>query len=245
MARIVKEHEERRTEILDAAQELFFRKGYDETSVNDILEKVGVSKGTFYYYFQSKMALLDQMAERQAHHHLVQWRTIIDDPAMTAVQKLNAVFDRSRSIKARNREMTLLLFRVYYREENDRLRKHFMDKLLAIAGGELARIVEQGVAEGVFDTPYPRDAIRIIFMLSEEVTRDAVDLIEKSRQDPRCAERAVERYRICQHALERILGAAPGSIRFLDPETIRAFFRASAPDTEPRDVEGASRRPVR
>ena len=245
MARIVKEHEERRTEILDAAQELFFRKGFDETSVNDILEKVGVSKGTFYYYFESKMALLDQMAERQAHHHLAQWRTIIDDPAMNALQKLNAVFDRSRSIKAQNREMTLLLLRVYYREENDRLRKHFMDKLLAIAGGELARIVEQGVAEGAFDTPYPWDAIRIIFKLTEEVSRDAVDLIEKSFQDPRYVDQAMERYRICQHALERILGAAPGTIRFLDPETIRVFFRTSEPDTGPSDIERPSRRPDR
>jgi AcrR family transcriptional regulator len=237
VARVLKEHEERRTEILDAAQELFFRKGYDETSINDILEKVGVSKGTFYYYFASKAALLDQMAERHARRHLADWRRIIDDPGLNALEKLNTVFARSRSLKAENRDMTLLLLRVYYREENDRLRRRFMDKLLAIAADDLARVVEQGVSEGLFDTPYPHDAIRIIFGLSEEVTRDAVDLIEKSLEDPRYVEKAVERYRICGHAMERILGAAPGSIRFLDPDSVRVFFGGSEGAGESAGVE--------
>ena len=47
MARIVKDPEERKTEIMDAALALFGSKGFEQTSVNEIIEKVGVAKGTF------------------------------------------------------------------------------------------------------------------------------------------------------------------------------------------------------
>lgn len=62
--RIVKEHEERKNEILDTAEILFEEKGYDKCSVNDILNRIGIAKGTFYHYFKSKEELLDALIER-------------------------------------------------------------------------------------------------------------------------------------------------------------------------------------
>ncbi len=53
MARIVKEADERRNEILDAAETLFTEKGYSKTTIIDILNQVGIAKGTFYYYFNN------------------------------------------------------------------------------------------------------------------------------------------------------------------------------------------------
>jgi AcrR family transcriptional regulator len=49
---------ETRQRIYDTAMNLFNRKGYMRVSVNDICEKAGVSKGTFYYYFKSKDQVL-------------------------------------------------------------------------------------------------------------------------------------------------------------------------------------------
>mgnify|MGYP001595102935 FL=1 len=62
--RIVKEAEERRKDILDAANELFFQKGFDGTSTNDIIEKVGIARGTLYYHFKSKEGIMDALIER-------------------------------------------------------------------------------------------------------------------------------------------------------------------------------------
>ena len=62
--RVVKEAEERKNEILDAAEELFVTKGYDGTSTGDILDKVGIARGTLYYHFKSKEDILDALIER-------------------------------------------------------------------------------------------------------------------------------------------------------------------------------------
>ncbi len=49
MVRISKDPEERKNEIVDAAEELFVTKGYEKTSISDIVKKVGVAQGLFYY----------------------------------------------------------------------------------------------------------------------------------------------------------------------------------------------------
>ena len=59
-----KEAMERRNEILDVADELFGQKGFDGTSTNDILEKVGIARGTLYYHFKSKEDIMDALIER-------------------------------------------------------------------------------------------------------------------------------------------------------------------------------------
>ena len=62
--RIVKEAEERREEILDAAEKLFAAKGFDNTSTGDILDAVGIARGTLYYHFKSKEDILDGVIQR-------------------------------------------------------------------------------------------------------------------------------------------------------------------------------------
>ena len=75
MARIVKEqaYAEKRNEILDVAQRLVYTKGYEQMTIQDILDDLQISKGAFYHYFDSKQALLEALIERMlqedtAHH---------------------------------------------------------------------------------------------------------------------------------------------------------------------------------
>ena len=81
--------------IVDAAWELFYEKGYDDTTVDDIIRLSETSKGSFYYYFSSKDSLLDTLS------------TILDenyakledelDPEMNSFDKLMYLNYRSHS----------------------------------------------------------------------------------------------------------------------------------------------------
>src|SRR5262245_54395954 len=57
--------EKNREGILNAADRLFYIKGFAETSFSDIADKSGVPKGNFYYYFQSKDELLEAVVDRR------------------------------------------------------------------------------------------------------------------------------------------------------------------------------------
>lgn len=87
MARIVKEADERKNEILDAAERLFTVKGYGKTTILDILEQVGIAKGTFYYYFKSKEEVMDAIIERFIEQDVQKARQIALDKGLTPVQK--------------------------------------------------------------------------------------------------------------------------------------------------------------
>ncbi len=58
------QRENRRTEILDAALQLFGRKGYHGTHVSDIIDGAGIARGTFYLYFESKSAIFLELLDR-------------------------------------------------------------------------------------------------------------------------------------------------------------------------------------
>ena len=77
--RITKSVEERRTEILDVASRLFMIKGYDETSTNDILDEIGIARGTLYYHFKSKEAILDAVIMRMVDNMLAEAREIANN----------------------------------------------------------------------------------------------------------------------------------------------------------------------
>ena len=63
MTRVTKDPEERKKEIMMAAFQLFATKGFQETAVSDIVKKVGVAQGLFYYYFKSKEEVLEAVME--------------------------------------------------------------------------------------------------------------------------------------------------------------------------------------
>ena len=56
--------EERKNEILDAALEVFGELGLQEASVDDVVERSGLSKGTLYWYFKSKDRLIGALMKR-------------------------------------------------------------------------------------------------------------------------------------------------------------------------------------
>jgi AcrR family transcriptional regulator len=60
----MKAPEERKNELMDIALEFFFTKGFENTTIGDIVKKAGVAQGLFYYYFNSKNDILDAAINR-------------------------------------------------------------------------------------------------------------------------------------------------------------------------------------
>ena len=77
----------RKEEILNAAQELFVSKGYEQTTTVDIMNAVGIAKGTLYYHFTSKEEILDALVERMG-------RRMIAKALICAGQREEPVFER-------------------------------------------------------------------------------------------------------------------------------------------------------
>src|SRR6266516_7322921 len=106
MVRIVKieEHAGKRNAILDVAQQLVYTKGYEQMTIQDILDNLRISKGAFYHYFDSKPALLEAMIERMGEGIEQLVLAIVHDPALPALEKLQRVFDMLNRLKTARKE---------------------------------------------------------------------------------------------------------------------------------------------
>lgn len=93
MTRISKSPEERRLEILEAAQELFMIKGYSATTVSDIVKKVGVAQGLFYYYFKSKKDVFQGVIELYAGQFIDLFLVILRDDTLSLEKKVEKFFE--------------------------------------------------------------------------------------------------------------------------------------------------------
>jgi AcrR family transcriptional regulator len=217
-------HAVRRDAFVDAALALIQTKGYEQMSIQDVLDACEASRGAFYHYFDSKAALLDATMERMLDTGTAIAREVVANPTLTATEKFGAVFSNIASWKNARRELMVQLLRIWYSDENaiarEKLRRGMAEHLTPI----LAEIIRQGCVEGAFTVDSAEDAARVCITLIQGTQETAANLY-LARQAGAVPLETVERTLASfASAYERVLGAAPGSLRFVEPETIRLWF---------------------
>ncbi|MBC8078808.1 MAG: TetR family transcriptional regulator [Gorillibacterium sp.] len=153
MSRVVKAAGERKHEIIVAASALFIEKGYGEVPISEILDKVGIAKGTFYHYFSSKEELLSEILERRLQQIGRKADEIAAHEAMPAIEKLRSVMGII-FMSGRGQEGFVL-------DPTDERHLLMQMKLTNLFYGKLKpvllAITVQGVKEGIFQTGDPSD----------------------------------------------------------------------------------------
>lgn len=217
-------HAVRRDVFIDAAQRLIQAKGYEQMSIQDVLDEAGASKGALYHYFDSKSALLDGVIQRMVTDALDALQPIVTDPNRSAVDKLNGLFVGIASWKAQRKELLLAVLRVWLSDDNAIVRDKFRRGAVANLTPVFTRIIRQGLAESSFTVTSADHAARVLVSLMLGANEHAGDLYvaRQAEQVPfELIEAALAAY---PEALERILGAPPGSLRMIDPNVLHEWY---------------------
>jgi len=93
-------HTIRREAFVDPAQRLIQAKGFEQMSVQDVLDELDASRGAFHHYFDSKVALLEAVVERMVVGGMAALEPILADPHLSAVEKLRRLFAGVNQFKA-------------------------------------------------------------------------------------------------------------------------------------------------
>jgi AcrR family transcriptional regulator len=221
-------HALRRDEFLDVAQQLLETKGYEQMSIQDVLGELDASKGAFYHYFASKQALLEAVVERLADRTAAVLAPIADDPDPPALDKLGRFFAALAGWKVQRRELLVALLRVWHSDDNAILRQKLRPSIADRIAPLLARIIHQGVSEGVLAAAHPDQFGRVVVSLVQDLNDRLADLFiayERGNGDFRQVEQTVSAY---TDALERILGAPTGSVVLVETATLRPWFERNS-----------------
>lgn len=160
--RIVKTAEDRKSEILDVAEELFAEKGFDNASTNDIIGRIGIARGTLYHHFSSKEDILDALVERMTHEGIAHAKAIISDGNIPLLEKLTEAILALNIDSGAGAEV----FEQIHKPQNALLHQKMQERLLAGVVPLIAQLIEEGNESGLFDAKYPKEAAEMILVYS-------------------------------------------------------------------------------
>ena len=198
--RSVKPPEERKQEIMDTAERLFFANGYTKTKITDIIDAIGMSKGIFYYYFASKEDVMNAIIANVIDKDIAAVKPIAEDKNLNAHEKVFCILSAHREKITEN-------YRLFMKQLNDVENPEILLKTIRLAVSSLLPLLveatEQGIREGVFKLEYPYETIE--FLLSAHTFQSFFG-------EPLKTEQKKEAF---IYMLENALGADKGSFGYL------------------------------
>ena len=191
----MKKGERRKQELLNIAYRMFIEKGYENTSVDDIITEAGIAKGTYYYYFESKEATLEAVIEMMIEKAENVAKAALMNP-VPIPQKLASVVYAFQPNKDE-----IVITDVLERKENIVMHDKIGKKIVEVAVPILSDIVREGIAQGIFACTNVEERVKMLLIMSQNM----FDYGAYSNKD-------IEVY---VDMLEKSLGAKEGTMSFI------------------------------
>lgn len=196
--RIVKGHDERRNEIIRTAAVLFSQKGYDKCSVNDILNVIGIAKGTFYYYFKSKEDVLDAAVEQVSEQVLMQVQEIAAKKELSPIDRIIQVLLATRVTGPAEEA----LIQEMHKSNNALLHQKTLVSIITMLTPVFVEIVEEGNTAGIFRCTYPEQSIQILLSATLTLLDDGIFQLSKTQTE--------KMFEALVYTMEKMLGVEDG-----------------------------------
>lgn len=244
MARMIKteEHAVKRNEILDAAQRLVYTKGYAQMSIQDILDDLKISKGAFYHYYHSKQALLEALIERILQQAEAIILPIVNDPHLSALEKLQRYFDSVARWKTERVDLMLALLRIWYTDDNLLVRQKVTAQGLKVIMPPLTKVIQQGMQEGVLATAYPDRVCEVIFSMMLAMADKLAEILLAPPAPKSILPQLESTLEVYTNAIERVLGTPAGTLCLIDRKILKQWI--VVPKKERKSTK-ANARPAR
>lgn len=219
--------EEKRQELVNAAEKLFCQQGYEKTSVQDILSVTGLSKGGFYHHFSGKDEVLAALCSRRAERTAAFTSDTLN-AAGSPMGRINAVLHGFMPFRREEAEYMALLLPVITKPEGQGTAMIYQNALeedfLPLLKAEIAAAAAMQV---VF--PPVKDIERVILHTVNHAWMTVAAAMAAARENGQRLEAAtclalLEKYR---RAIEVLLDAPYGSIEILRVEEIEEVGRMS------------------
>lgn len=205
MTRIVKKAYERRKDILDAARELFRTKEYDKVTMQELMEKLNIAKGTIYHYFSSKEELLEAVVEDIVDEKLKRIQEIMENSKYKNLDALDKM--RMLVMHTSMEEEHEQILDTLHHSGNTKMHSLQLGSFIIKLSPIYASVIEEGVKQGIFKTDHPLECAE--FLLA------GIQFLTDIGFYPWSNEQLVRRMEAFPSLVESQLQAPKGSFDFL------------------------------
>ena len=157
----MKKGEKRKKELLKIAYDMFLAQGYENTSVDEIIERAQIAKGTYYYHFQSKERMLEEVIDMMIDSEAKMAEQIItmDIPVP---QKIVMMITSMKPTEAEQPIKNAL-----FQPENVLMHHKVRKKLITIITPLLSEVIKDGVNEGTFECDNITERVKMLLIISD------------------------------------------------------------------------------
>ena len=191
----MKKGEKRKKELLKIAYDMFLTQGYENTSVDEIIEKAQIAKGTYYYHFQSKEQMLEEVIDMMIDSEAKMAEQIItmDIPVP---QKIVMMITSMKPTEAEQPIKNAL-----FQPENVLMHHKVRKKLITVITPLLSEVIKEGVNEGIFECDNITERVKMLLIISDGTFNEGTF----SEQD----------ISVFIDMTEKLLGAENGTMSFI------------------------------
>ena len=186
---------ERKQQLLEIAYNMFLSKGYDNTSIDDIIHEAKIAKGTYYYYFESKEVTLEEVINMMIGEEVKEAKKFLDIP-ISIPEKLVGIIS---SLRPKSDEIEIQ--NALNKKENLMMHKIVNDRIIEEAVPLLEQVVNEGIEKQIFNCTHVKERLRILLIMSNEMFDDS-----------NVNENEVE---VFIDTVEKMLGAKQGTLGFI------------------------------
>lgn len=179
-----KKGEKRKQELLKIAYQMFIQKGYEETSIDEIIAQAHIAKGTYYYYFPSKEATLEEVINMMICEEVQKAKEILKMP-IPVPQKLVGVIT---SLRPEQNESNIA--NALNQKENIIMHEKISSRIVDEAVPLLTEVVSEDIAQNIFACNHIEERVRMILIISQHLFDSGnytegnievfIDMVEKS-----------------------------------------------------------------
>lgn len=222
----MKKGDARKEAIIETAERLFYLKGYENTSVQDVLDELKLSKGGFYHHFESKLSLLEAICERRTFSAFEASEKAVRNPKLNAIDKLNLIFGMSSIFNQDSMDFIALMLRVAYHDGAVMLREQTKLVSMRLMQPLVDEVIQEGLRENLFFVKYPESIGSLLLLLGHNMTDKISFTLSHADDDPECMNQIIEDLKVYRYAIETLLNAPYGSIVLFDVSRLREVLTA-------------------
>lgn len=220
----MKKGELKKQEILRTAEARFCRDGYEKTSIQDILDDLHTSKGSFYHHFVSKEALLEEICRNRAAEYSEQvFQRITED--MNPSDRLNLLIDGMIPFNGEKISFLLMLIPIFSGPEGIMIRNCYANELERLYGGKIADTLQKGTEESVYACSDPEFSAKMLSVLVNRFWLEICDQVLENEALGRNTDAGdlmslTDNYR---RVMERLISAPYGSLDLISLPEVQAL----------------------
>lgn len=191
----MKKGERRKQELLKIAYRMFIEKGYENTSIDEIIAEAGIAKGTYYYYFESKEATLEAVIDMMIEEAVGKAKEVLE-ASLPVPQKVVSIIYSFRPAQGEH-----VIVKALHTKENIVMHEIVNRRIVEEAVPLLTEVVKEGISQGIVNCTNIEERVKMLLIMSQHMFDDGIYTC-----------RDVEVY---VDMVEKALGAKTGTMSFI------------------------------